>query len=101
MSGHFVATDQTVRIVERFTLCCIGLFPGTVRNTDYRGVRLSRELYIARIGPIFRTFTSVHIIEASAFQGCPQGRVPLYYIQVCGKLPWQRAVYEYLHVASN
>ena len=36
------------------------------------------EVYTGRIGPIFRTLKSVHIIEMSAFQGCPQGGVPLY-----------------------
>ena len=36
------------------------------------------EVYTSRIGPIVGDLESVHIIEVSAFQGCPQGRVPLY-----------------------
>ena len=36
------------------------------------------EVYTGRIGPIVGTLESVRIIEVSAFQGCPQGRVPLY-----------------------
>ena len=36
------------------------------------------EVYTGRIGPIVGTLESVHIIEMSAFQGCLQGRVPLY-----------------------
>ena len=36
------------------------------------------EVHTDRIGPIVETLESVHIIEVSAFQGCPQGRVPLY-----------------------
>ena len=36
------------------------------------------ELYTGRVGPIVGTLESVHIIEVSAFQGCPQGGVPLY-----------------------
>ena len=36
------------------------------------------EVYIGTIGPIVGTLESVQIIEVSAFQGCPQGRVPLY-----------------------
>ena len=39
------------------------------------------ELYTGRIGPIVGTLESVHIIEVSAFQGCPQGGVPLYMIE--------------------
>ena len=35
------------------------------------------EVYIGRIGPIIGTLESVHIIEVSAFLGCPQGGVPL------------------------
>ena len=37
------------------------------------------EVYTGRIGPIIGTLESVRIIEMSAFQGCPQGGVPLYY----------------------
>ena len=37
-----------------------------------------REVYTGRIGPIAGTLESVRIIEVSAFQGCPQGGVPLY-----------------------
>ena len=36
------------------------------------------EVYTGRIGPIVGTLGSVRIIEVSAFQGCPQGGVPLY-----------------------
>ena len=36
------------------------------------------EVYTGRIGPIVGTLESVRIIEVSAFQRCPQGRVPLY-----------------------
>ena len=36
------------------------------------------EVYTSRIGPIVGTLESVRIIEVSAFQGCPQGGVPLY-----------------------
>ena len=36
------------------------------------------EVYTSRIGPIVGALESVHIIEVSAFQGCPQGGVPLY-----------------------
>ena len=36
------------------------------------------EVYTGRIGPIVGTSESVRIIEVSAFQGCPQGGVPLY-----------------------
>ena len=36
------------------------------------------EVYTGRIGPIVGTLESVRIIEVSAFQGCPQGGVPLY-----------------------
>ena len=35
------------------------------------------ELYTGRIWPIVGTLESVHIIEVSAFQGCPQSGVPL------------------------
>ena len=35
------------------------------------------EIYTSRIGPIVGTLESVRIIKVSAFQGCPQGRVPL------------------------
>ena len=35
------------------------------------------EVYTGRIGPIVGTLESVRIIELSAFQGCPQGGVPL------------------------
>ena len=35
------------------------------------------EIYTGRIGPIVGTLESVRIIDVSAFQGCPQGRVPL------------------------
>ena len=35
------------------------------------------EVYTGRIGPIVGTLESVCIIEVSAFQGCPQGGVPL------------------------
>ena len=36
------------------------------------------EVYTSRIGLIVGTLESVRIIEVSAFQGCPQGGVPLY-----------------------
>ena len=36
------------------------------------------EVYTGRIGPIIGTLESVCIIKVSAFQGCPQGGVPLY-----------------------
>ena len=38
------------------------------------------EFYTGRIGPIVGTLECVRIIEVSAFQGCPQGGVPLYII---------------------
>ena len=37
------------------------------------------EVYTGRIGPIVGALESVRIIEVSAFQGCPQGGVPLYH----------------------
>ena len=40
------------------------------------------EAYTDRIGPIIGTLESVCIIEVSAFQGCPQGEVPLYMVVV-------------------
>ena len=36
------------------------------------------DVCIARKGPMIGTLNSVRIIEVSAFQGCPQGRVPLH-----------------------
>ena len=36
------------------------------------------EVYTGRIGPIVGTWEIVRIIEVPAFQGCPQGGVPLY-----------------------
>ena len=36
------------------------------------------DAYTGRIGPIVGTLESVRIIEVSAFQGCPQGGIPLY-----------------------
>ena len=36
------------------------------------------ELHTGSMGPIVGTLESVLIIEVSAFQGCPQGGVPLY-----------------------
>ena len=38
------------------------------------------EAYTGRIGPIIGTLESVRKIEVSAFQGCPQGEVPLYIV---------------------
>ena len=40
-----------------------------------------REVSTGRIGPIIGTLESVCIIEVSAFQGCPQDRIPLYKMQ--------------------
>ena len=48
----------------------------TIRNNGVSAFQ--GEVYINRIGPIVGTFESVRIIEAYAFQGCPQGGVPLY-----------------------
>ena len=39
---------------------------------------LEEDVCIARIEPVVGTLKSVCIIEVSAFQGCPQGRVPLH-----------------------
>ena len=41
---------------------------------------LQGEVYISRIGQIIiiGTFKSVHFMEVSTFQECPQGWVPLY-----------------------
>ena len=36
------------------------------------------ELHTSSIGPIVGTLENVHIIKVSAFQGYPQGGVPLY-----------------------
>ena len=36
------------------------------------------DVYTGRIVPIVGTLEIVRIIEVSAFQGCPQGEVPLY-----------------------
>ena len=36
-----------------------------------------REIYTGRIGSIVGTLESDRIIKVSAFQGCPQGGVPL------------------------
>ena len=36
------------------------------------------EVYTGRVGPIVGTLERVCIIKLSAFQGCPQGGVPLY-----------------------
>ena len=47
----------------------------TIRNN--RVSAFQREVYTGRIGPIVGTSESVRIIEVSAFQGCPQGGVPL------------------------
>ena len=48
----------------------------TIRNNGVSAFQ--GEVYTGRIGPIVGTLESVHIIEVSAFQGCPQGGVPLY-----------------------
>ena len=62
----------------RFTQCCIGLHQA-LSAIRINGVSAFQgEVYINRIGPIVGTFESVRIIEAYAFQGCPQGGVPLY-----------------------
>ena len=45
---------------------------------DNRVSAFQGEAYTGRIGPIVGTLESVRIIEVSAFQGCPQGGVPLY-----------------------
>ena len=36
------------------------------------------DICITRIGPMIETLKSVCIIEVSAFQGCPQSKVPLH-----------------------
>ena len=50
----------------------------TIRNNGVYAFQ--GELYTGSIGPIVGTLESVRIIEVSAFQGCPQGGVPLYVI---------------------
>ena len=47
----------------------------TIRNNGVSAFQ--GEAYTGRIGPIIGTLESVRIIEVSAFQGCPQGGVPL------------------------
>ena len=40
------------------------------------------EVNTGRIWPIVGTLKSVRIIKVSAFQGCPQGGVPLYFCRI-------------------
>ena len=52
----------------------------TIRNN---GVSVFQgKLYTGSIGPIGGTLESVRIIKVSAFQGCLQGGVPLYYFSI-------------------
>ena len=58
----------------------------------YNGVSaFQREVYTGKIGPIVGTLESVRIIKVSAFQGCPQGGVPLYWNKFskrnCSQIP--------------
>ena len=48
----------------------------TIQNNGVSAFQ--REVYTGRIGPIVGTWEIVRIIEVPAFQGCPQGGVPLY-----------------------
>ena len=66
---------------------CLGEFCAVLYGPVHQvlsAVRINREstfqgdVCIARIGPLVGTSKSIRIIKVFAFQGCPQGGVPLY-----------------------
>ena len=62
-----------------FIQSCIRAVHRALSTIQNNGVSAFQgEVYTGRIGPIVGTLESVPIIKVSAFQGCPQGGVPLY-----------------------
>ena len=66
-----------------FIQSCIGRYTGRCLQYRITGCPHFKGKFIllsGRIGPIVGILESVCTIEVSAFQGCPQGGVPLYFM---------------------
>ena len=83
-----------------FIQSCIGRHRAlsAIRNNGVSAFQ--GEVYTGRIGPIVGTLDSVRIIKVSAFQGCPQGGLPLYmqaYVMSCCNIMLSLTIHTYIH----